>query len=401
MKFYQLQMRKLRVGVWIGNEGYNPHAGGAFGYRSQLIEKLKEKKISDVEIVFLSNRKVDTDLKYYHVQWRYNGSKKNRDRFRKLFIELPLFTKVGKWLQSLEREDQKELFKELKSVVDIIYYPTPECVYPDFPFIYTYWDIGHLSTYTFPEMVAEGEFENRQKLYGVLHKAFMIFAESEAGKEELQYYLRINPDRIHVVPIFPSGIIDAKFKSSKPKAFPDQFNFIHYPAQFWSHKNHYNLILAFKKVKEKFPDLKLVFTGSDKGNKAYIKNLILELQIQDSIIDLGFVEMEELKWLYENSKGLVMPSFLGPTNMPLLEAAELGCPVACSNLKGHMEQLGEYGYYFNPENPSDISDVIVRMMRDSENNSPKTYNSTFNINNAIHSIEKAFQKINNIRSTWD
>ncbi|MEZ4879119.1 MAG: glycosyltransferase [Chitinophagales bacterium] len=85
--------------------------------------------------------------------------------------------------------------------------------------------------------------------------------------------------------------------------------FIHYPAQFWSHKNHYNLLLAFKVI-IKYPNLKLILTGSNKGNKAYIINLINHLDLSQKVIDLGFISREELKWLYLNSFGLVMPTFL-------------------------------------------------------------------------------------------
>ncbi|MFL5729202.1 MAG: glycosyltransferase [Cytophagaceae bacterium] len=393
-------MRKLKIGFWLGNEGYSPESGGAFGYRNQLINKIKDYSFPNAEIVFISDRKIVSSSPYYQIKWKQTPLKRIRSKILKRIVCLPFTKMLAAALKRSEKKDLQALNSELGSVVDLIYYPTPECVYPDFPFIYTKWDAGHLSTFAFPEMTTKGEFEHRVKVEEVIKKALLIFAESEAGKKEIEYYYRINPDRIYVVPIFPSGIVNPGFPSSKPAGIKDDLNFIHYPAQFWPHKNHYNLIQAFKITLATFPDLKLVLTGSEKGNKPYIFSIIQELGIKDSIIDTGFVSMEELKWLYLNSKGLVMPTFLGPTNMPLLEAAELGCPVACSNLGGHIEQLKEYGYYFDPASPKEISDAINRMVGDKAKGLQRKYESRFTIENALHSISSAFDKIKNIRFTW-
>jgi glycosyltransferase involved in cell wall biosynthesis len=158
--------------------------------------------------------------------------------------------------------------------------------------------------------------------------------------------------------------------------------------------------LAFKSVVEEFADLKLVLTGSDHGNKNYILRTIKNLGLSESVIDLGFVKTEELKWIFLNSKGLVMPTFMGPTNMPLLEAGYLKCPVACSDLPGHREQLGEYGHYFNPHDPNDISRVIGIMIKGGNNDNNQKYLNIFNIDTALASIDDAFRDIYHIRSCW-
>ena len=144
----------------------------------------------------------------------------------------------------------------------------------------------------------------------------------------------------------------------------------------------------------------MILTGSDKGNKKYILQHIEEYELSDHILDLGFVSLKELKWIYLNSKGLVMPTFLGPTNMPLLEAAELHCPVACSNLPGHREELGDYAYYFDPSDPLDIADNIIRMIEEDSNITDKSYVSQFNIHNSLTAIDKHFLSLKHIRCCW-
>jgi glycosyltransferase involved in cell wall biosynthesis len=398
-------MRKLRVGVWI-TEDYKPEMGGGFGYYSQLVNAIYDYNFVGVEITFISvkfPRYWDKNDKSYEIQ---TPSFKVSD----LSIRYRILNKIADKLKlKIKRDDyikcklanNEVLKEELSKIIDLIYYPTPGCYIDNFPYIYTLWDIGHLSMYSFPEVSMNNVYELRKTHHDkFLHKALMVFSESKQGKKEAVKYLNLNDNRIKVVPIFPSEIITDKISSSKPAALNEDLFFIHYPAQFWSHKNHYNLVLAFEIVLSNFPTLKLIFNGSDKGNKQYVLELINELKLTDSVLDLGFVKTEELKWIYQHSQGLVMPSFLGPTNMPLLEAGVLGCSVSCSNLEGHKEQLGEYAYYFDPLNPKEMAKTIIAMIEDKQKGVQRVYNSNFNIANALCQIDEAFLEIKNIRFCW-
>ena len=398
-------MTKLRVGLWV-KEDYTPEMGGGFGYYNQIIKSFKEYSFKDAEVVFISNK---INPSFFLEQKSYQ-IKTIKPYPKKLTIQKRIIRRIGNVFgqhffkinqDSIDKQYLYNLKSELNQVVDIIYYPTPQEAIPNFPYIYTLWDLGHLSMYAFPEVVMNRVYESRKQHHDFFpQKALMVFCESETGKKEAVKYLNLNEDKIKVVPLFPSEIINDNIVDRKPIGLNNDLFFIHYPAQFWSHKNHYNLLLAFEIVLNKFPDLKLIFTGSDKGNKEYILKIIQELKLTDSVLDLGFVKTEELKWLYNHSFGLVMPTFLGPTNMPLLEAAALGCPVACTDLPGHIEQLGDYAYYFNPKIPNDIAIGIEKMIYDRKNNIRKTYYNNFNIENALKSIDNSFTEIKNIRFCW-
>lgn len=395
-------MKKLRVGVWLNNT-IKPQDGGGFGYYTQLIDKLNSYTFKDAEIIFLSNVSFEDDLpfKHYSVRWKPSRFKKIRLLFVRILSISTLFSSLQNLLKSIDANQDGKLKSELYQVADLIYYPFPECIYPCFPYIYTLWDLGHLSMFAFPEVNTNEVFENRESFHRhLIEKALMIFTESDTGKKDVQKYYNMNADRIRIVPLFPSTVIDKNRISRKPEKIEDGCFFIHYPAQFWPHKNHYNLLIAFSKLVKEFPSLKLIFTGSDKGNKEYLFQTIKQMGLTDDVVDLGFISNEELKWMYRHSQGLVMPTFLGPTNMPLLEAAELACPVACSNLPGHIEQLGEYGYYFNPLCPDDIHHQIRLMITDKKNHQIKPYDSRFNMDAAMLSIDAAFSDLRNIRFCW-
>lgn len=398
-------MKKLRVGVWV-DENYSATMGGGFGYFIQILDELSVYNFKDAEIVFIAKK--------FSKDWSKKDKSYQIETPNFSLASLPLKFRIinklalifGIKLNSIhysrqKNENNKKLIFELSQVIDLIYYPIPGCQIENFPFVYTLWDLGHLSTYSFPELSLDGVFEERYEHHILYpYKALMVFCESETGKKQAVQFLNLNSNNIKVIPLFSSEIINSKYSPERPPLVDEDAFFIHYPAQFWAHKNHYNLILAFKEVMILYPSLKLIFTGADKGNKAYIASLISELNLTNQIIDLGFIAIEELKWLYLHSQGLVMPTLLGPTNMPILEAAALGCPVACTDLTGHKEQLGDYGYYFDALQPSSISESILAMIENNKNDIKKQYNAKFTIENALIQIDKAFTELKNVRFCW-
>ena len=92
--------------------------------------------------------------------------------------------------------------------------------------------------------------------------------------------------------------------------------------------------------------------------------LIKELNIEKNVFFVNFIPEEYLKTIYYNSKGLVMPTFFGPTNIPPLEAVFSGCPVAVSGIYGMPEQLNDAALYFNPKKVDEIANVLFTLWTD-------------------------------------
>ena len=152
--------------------------------------------------------------------------------------------------------------------------------------------------------------------------------------------------------------------SEEPIEVPDKYVF--YPAQFWKHKNHINLIKAIQILKESIDDIHLVLTGSEKNCYKEIKRYISENNLQNNITIKGFVTNGNMTYLYRHAVGLVMPSYFGPTNIPPLEAMALGCPVAVSDKYAMPEQVGRAGLLFDPDSPEEIAGRIQKMWTDDE-----------------------------------
>jgi glycosyltransferase involved in cell wall biosynthesis len=89
-----------------------------------------------------------------------------------------------------------------------------------------------------------------------------------------------------------------------------------------------------------------------------------------------------------------MPTLLGPTNMPLLEAYYIGCPVICSDLEGHREILENNALYFNPLSWQEILKKMKTILVESERykyneQSYEKFNNTMKLlDNILYEIQK-------------
>lgn len=403
----------MRIGIWLGKYN-NPQIGGGFSYVDRLITAIDSYQFNPmVDICFISEGECLRKLKKPVIEiQQIEMSLLNRLLCK---IPYPIFRVyykgfLQKRLAEINAEKSKCLLKEKQ--VRLLYYIYPcICAIPDFPFISTNWDIGHCSTYAFPELASQAEYLGRDRWYrDFLPRALFVFSESEAGKEELIRYTTINTSKIKVVPIFAGDCVKQVMPKEKQEAFLNSRNltkcrYFFYPAQFWAHKNHIGLLKAFSIFIKEYPDFKLVLTGSNQGTFSYVMKMTCQLNIQEFVSYLGFVSMEEMNTLYQNATSLVMTSYNGPTNMPPLEAMELGCPVICSDLAGHREELGDAAKYINPMDVNDIAKAMKEVASNRDNyikrikeQARKTY---FTIENALNAIDKNLCEAVLVRENWD
>ena len=403
----------MKVAVWI-DKNYRPETGGGYSYYNKLVKSIDEYQFdSSLDICFVSenlNNDVLLSRPVINLQHKFY--------LLKIIIKIVKVIPILRQLlynrfNKIKKNKVNELYKKILESfsIDIIFYIRQmECVILNYPFIATNWDIGHRSTFAFPELSGNGNFESRNEFYTLtLPKALMIFVESEAGKKELIKYTNITENIIKVTPIFAGDCVNVCVNEVKQTSFLERYglethNYFFYPAQFWAHKNHANVLKAFSKFIHNHPDCKIVFTGSDKGNLDYIKNFTSKLNIEKNVLYLGFVSTEEINILYLNAIALVMASFFGPTNMPPIEAMELACPVICSDIEGHHEILNDSAVYFNPISEQEIYDAMVKILNDNNYYRSKIKlqkeKSKFNIDYTMNEMNKYLTEAAIIRSCW-
>jgi len=256
-----------------------------------------------------------------------------------------------------------------KAQADFVWFIATGVHFTDRPFMTVVWDLQHLVTPWFPEMSSGGKWDQRDLSLGwFLRRAAFVVTGTRRGAEELERYYQLTTERIVLLPHpTPRFALRAEV-APNPEALNKlgiSGRFLLYPAQFWAHKNHVNLLLALKSLDKDFGQhMELVLVGSDKGNLAHVKAQVTSLGLEQKVRILGFVSRSDLLLLYRNAFALVYVSMCGPENLPPLEAFALGCPVVAARVPGAEEQLGDAVLFCDPADPKDIARSVARLHED-------------------------------------
>jgi glycosyltransferase involved in cell wall biosynthesis len=240
------------------------------------------------------------------------------------------------------------------------------CLWVDKPYVLTVYDLNHRHQPEFPDVSANGEWFLREEFFSrAIPRAFRVIVDSEVGKEDVLRFYNMREDRVKVLPYLPAYTsAGSKPTNEQPvlKKYGLQPGYLFYPAQFWPHKNHIILLLALKQLRETHNiSIKLALSGKDEGNLAYIQSMVKRFGLESQVFFLGFVPDKDMPVLYRNALTLVFPSFFGPTNIPPLEAFELGCPVIAADVRGVKAQLGDSALLVDPASAGQWAEAIFRL----------------------------------------
>jgi glycosyltransferase involved in cell wall biosynthesis len=194
-----------------------------------------------------------------------------------------------------------------------------------------------------------------------------VLVDSNLGKQHVVESYRKPLNEVFVLPFVPPFyLLQENVSVDVQKKFGLNSDFIFYPAQFWEHKNHINLIRAFVILKEKFPSLQLALSGAPKDNYKAVIDEIKKLKLENSVKLLGYVENSDMVALYRTAVCMAFVSLLGPTNIPPLEAMLLKCPLVVSNKYAMPEQVEDGALLVDPLKPEDIANKIARIYLDKD-----------------------------------
>jgi glycosyltransferase involved in cell wall biosynthesis len=380
----------LRLGIYL-QQRIAPN-GGAFTFQNAILEGLRTFSSSH-DLCILHDEETTpaslTEMGFRSVSLQNAGG--NLAKLDRLDIGRPLQLIRGlrrrahsllgltpipeSWYALAKRQCERLRRTADRLALDLIWYPDPisRNIDVSLPFFVTVWDLEHRKQPFFPEVSITGwTWDAREAHYSrILPRAATVFSGTEEGRNELIHFYRLDPTRVIVNP-FPapppaqspmqndetSRRSLAKMNITRP--------FLLYPAQFWPHKNHINLLhslLLLKSIYGLEPDL--VLTGSDVGNLAHVEAEVKRLGLKDRVHLAGFVTREELQVLFRNAEALVFPSLFGPDNLPPLEAFSAGCPVVTADIAGAAQHVAGAALLFDPLSPHDIARKTACVMLDS------------------------------------
>ncbi len=266
-----------------------------------------------------------------------------------------------------------------RSGVDFLVFPTPQTVVfgSGLPYVIAVHDLQHRIHPEFPEVSADGEWDVRERLFrNSLANALTVLVDSDVGREDVLdcYGELVSPERVKVLPFLPAPYLDAAKTASMSPAvrerlgLPEQYLF--FPAQFWPHKNHVRVVRAVAQIRsERGVDVHVVMCGSAADPlRASVLEKVRRAAGDEGVSDLihlpGYVDDELMAPLYAGSRGLLLPTFFGPTNIPILEAWALGVPVLTSDLRGIREQCGNAAILVDPSSVAAIAEGVYALWSD-------------------------------------
>ncbi|MEM9774992.1 MAG: glycosyltransferase family 1 protein [Chloroflexota bacterium] len=196
-------------------------------------------------------------------------------------------------------------------------------------------------------------------------KANHIITISNSGKQDLINFFGIKAEKISVV--YPG--LNQKFKRPEESLITAYRENKRLPSRFLLHvgtlqprKNLPFLIRAFHRAH--LTNVNLVFAGGKGWYYDEIFRLVKELNLEQRVHFLGYIDDEELPLLYAAADLLVFPSIYEGFGMPILESMGCGTPVLASNASAMPEAVGNAGLLFNP---TDLDDLTAKMIQLIEN----------------------------------
>lgn len=237
------------------------------------------------------------------------------------------------------------------------------------PFVSTVWDIGHRQLPHFTEMSGSGgQWHEREFYFRIaLNRGVATLTDSETTSQNLASNFGVDLSKAkaiglaaerHEVLEVPANLgFVAKRLSKDP--------FFYYPANWWPHKNHQVLIEAMKLLFDRDISASLVFSGNPNvGVAGYRQRMMLlaeHLQLNENLLFLESVDDISNHWLLQNCIGLCMPSLLGPTNIPPLEASSYSKALGLSNVHTMTEAI-RHAIFLDPRSPEEWSNFMEAVL---------------------------------------
>lgn len=215
-----------------------------------------------------------------------------------------------------------------------------------------------------------GLFKYSLQKYSLL-QCKRIITDSASSKKDIVQFIRFDEKKIDVIPLgvgeefkvvkSKEDLGDTRQKLDLPKKYVLCVSDVNY------NKNITNLVKAFSKVNQEFPELHLVLVGrgfaTDSDQLRELKFLIDSLKMTDRVMRLDTLSVEDLVALYNMAKIYIQPSLYEGFGLPILEAMSCGVPVISSDRSSLKELSKDAAYQINPEKIDDIAAAIITLYK--------------------------------------
>lgn len=207
-----------------------------------------------------------------------------------------------------------------------------------------------------------------------VRRAKGVIAVSEFTKRDIIKQFRVDPAKIRVTyegvanlakgrdSLFVSKLDD----SDTLLSYNIDKDFLLYVGNAYPHKNLDGLLEAFVELRKQKGGISLVLVGKEDFFYKRLKDIVKEKYPDLPVVFPGYVPDEKLEIFYQKALAYVFPSYYEGFGLPPLEAMAKGCPVISSNRSSMPEVLGEAAVFFDPADKKDMVDRIKEVVEDQE-----------------------------------
>lgn len=326
----------LRVGIDLRLYSYRP--AGIANYALRLAREL-------------SGRPRDLKLLAYQ-------SRKTRDR---------LCNARTRWLWTPchHRYEQAALAVELfNAPIDILH--SPDFIPPYHRRFRSVISVHDLGFHFFPEFVTEESKRYYGQIEAALSSADAVLVDAESTRRDLYDVYGFPKDKVTVTylaadEVFrPIGAGEVS-RFLRAHALPEEF--LLWVGTIEPRKNVPGLLRAYAKIDSPPP---LLIAGHAGWLVNDIHTLIEKLGIADSVHFFTPTSQQDLVYLYNAARALVMPSHYEGFGFPALEALSCGTPVVCSDRGSLPEIVGDAAVLIDPDDDEAIAAAVTRVLNDSQ-----------------------------------
>lgn len=205
----------------------------------------------------------------------------------------------------------------------------------------------------------------KKKLKSV-SKASHLIAISEATKQDIIEYLKIQSEKVSVVYLAPKSDFYPKTSDNiralrKRISLPDCY--ILYLGGYSPRKNMPFLIHSYCELRELRKTVKLVLAGSIIKEVGYsLRDLLKDLDLRGDVVLAGHIPDSDLPVLYSGALCFVYPSLYEGFGLPVLEAMACGTPVVASRAGSLAEVVGDAALLIEPDDEVGLADIMKQVI---------------------------------------
>tara|TARA_Y100000591_G_scaffold279831_1_gene258554 strand:- start:20146 stop:21303 length:1158 start_codon:yes stop_codon:yes gene_type:complete len=144
-------------------------------------------------------------------------------------------------------------------------------------------------------------------------------------------------------------------------------NFFYLPNQYWVHKNHRVVIEAQKRLLDQGKKNIYIYSSGSKEDYRHPQNfdnlfkLVKKYKMQNNYFHLGLIPFIDVMSLIYNSLAVINPSLFEGWSSTVEQAKGYNKKVILSNISVHKEQNPKNGYFFNPYDSKELSQILFKI----------------------------------------